>query len=97
LAAALLPWPKTDRTSVFAQYTILVQDRDSLQAKLEEQGIPTAVHYPVPMNQQLAYQHLCCPDCTPVAAEIAAQASASVQMFRDSLRSLSLSLSLSLS
>jgi UDP-2-acetamido-2-deoxy-ribo-hexuluronate aminotransferase len=25
------------------------------------------------MNQQLAYQHLCCPDCTPVAAEIAAQ------------------------
>jgi len=67
----LLPWPKEDRTSVFAQYTLRVQDRDSLQAKLKDQGIPTAVHYPVPLNEQPAYRHLCCPDCTPVAQQIA--------------------------
>lgn len=67
----VLPWPKPDRTSVFAQYTLRVQDRDRLQAKLKEQGIPTAVHYPVPLNEQPAYRHLCCPDCTPVAQQLA--------------------------
>jgi UDP-2-acetamido-2-deoxy-ribo-hexuluronate aminotransferase len=57
-----LPWPKPDRTSVFAQYTLLVQDRDALQARLHQAGIPTAVHYPVPLNEQPAYAHRCCPD-----------------------------------
>ncbi|WP_338074248.1 DegT/DnrJ/EryC1/StrS family aminotransferase [Halochromatium glycolicum] len=69
--AAPLPWPKPDRTSVFAQYTLRVQDRDRLQAQLKEQGIPSAVHYPVPLNQQPAYRHRCCPDCTPVAQQLA--------------------------
>jgi UDP-2-acetamido-2-deoxy-ribo-hexuluronate aminotransferase len=45
-----LPWPQDDRTSVFAQYTLRVQDRDALQARLHQAGIPTAVHYPVPLN-----------------------------------------------
>ena len=47
---------KQDRTSVFAQYTILVQNREKLQEKLASQGIPTAVHYPIPLNQQEAYK-----------------------------------------
>ncbi|WP_338115189.1 DegT/DnrJ/EryC1/StrS family aminotransferase [Thiocapsa imhoffii] len=68
-----LPWPKEDRTSVFAQYTLLVEDREALQARLKDAGIPTAVHYPIPLNEQPAYAHLCCPDCTPVAAQIARQ------------------------
>jgi UDP-2-acetamido-2-deoxy-ribo-hexuluronate aminotransferase len=68
-----LPWPKADRTSVFAQYTILVDDREALQPKLTDAGIPTAVHYPIPLNEQPAYAHLCCPDCTPVARNIARQ------------------------
>lgn len=62
---------RPDRTSVFAQYTVEVNDRAALQAKLQAVGIPTAVHYPVPLNQQPAYAHLCCPDCTPVAARLA--------------------------
>lgn len=62
---------KDDRTSVFGQYTIFVEDRSTVQAKLSEQGVPTAVHYPVPLNRQPAYAHLCCPDCTP-NADIAA-------------------------
>ena len=69
----LLPWPKTDRTSVFAQYTILTNNREALQLRLNEAGIPTAVHYPVPLNEQPAYAHLCCPNCTPVAQQIAQQ------------------------
>ena len=68
-----LPWPQEDRASVFAQYTLLVQDRDALQARLHQAGIPTAVHYPVPLNEQPAYAHRCCPDCTPVARRIARQ------------------------
>ena len=50
---------RTDRTSVFAQYTVFVKDRDGVQEKLKQLGIPTAVHYPVPLNEQPAYRHLC--------------------------------------
>jgi UDP-2-acetamido-2-deoxy-ribo-hexuluronate aminotransferase len=69
----LLPWPTDDRTSVFAQYTLLVQDRPAVQERLHAAGIPTAVHYPIPLNRQPAYAHLCCPDCTPIAARISQQ------------------------
>jgi len=62
---------RPDRTSVFAQYTILTGDRETLQKKFDELGIPTAVHYPIPLNEQPAYKHFCCPECTPVAALIA--------------------------
>lgn len=64
---------RPDRTSVFAQYTLLTDERDLLQKQLAEAGIPTAIHYPVPLNEQPAYKHLCCPDCTPVAQKIAKQ------------------------
>ena len=62
-----------ERTSVYAQYTIRAPNRESLQARLAESGIPAAVHYPVPLNEQPAYKHLCCPDCTPVAQQLARQ------------------------
>jgi UDP-2-acetamido-2-deoxy-ribo-hexuluronate aminotransferase len=56
---------RSDRTSVFAQFTVFVDKRESVQVKLKEAGIPTTVHYPVPMHLQPAYQNLCCPDCCP--------------------------------
>jgi len=62
---------RPDRTSVYAQYTVLVSDRDEMQKRLSEVGIPTAVHYPVPLNEQPVYNHLCCPDCTPIAENMA--------------------------
>ncbi|MDO4998496.1 MAG: DegT/DnrJ/EryC1/StrS family aminotransferase [Neisseria sp.] len=40
--------------SVFAQYTIRVKNRDAVQNELKKQGIPTAVHYPIPLNKQPA-------------------------------------------
>ena len=64
---------RSGRTSVYAQYTVFVPDRDALQKRLSETGIPTAVHYPVPLNEQPAYKHLCCPDCTPIAQQMAKQ------------------------
>lgn len=40
--------------SAYAQYTIQVENRSDVQAKLKEAGIPTAVHYPIPLNKQPA-------------------------------------------
>jgi UDP-2-acetamido-2-deoxy-ribo-hexuluronate aminotransferase len=48
---------RPDRTSVWAQYTVLVGGRDRVQEKLKALGIPTAVHYPRPLHQQPAYAH----------------------------------------
>lgn len=62
---------KPDRTSVFSQYTLLSSQREALQMCLADAGIPSSVHYPIPLNEQLAYQHLCCPDCTPFAKQAA--------------------------
>ena len=62
---------RPERTSVYAQYTVMVDSRAELQKRLTEAGIPTAVHYPLPLNEQPAYKHLCCPDCTPVAQRLA--------------------------
>lgn len=50
---------RQNRTSVFAQYTILVDDRDQIVKRLAEHGIPTAIHYPAPLNKQPAYADKC--------------------------------------
>jgi len=38
--------------SVYAQYTIAVEDRDSVQQQLQAKGIPTAIHYPLGLHEQ---------------------------------------------
>ena len=48
------PHIEAHNVSAWAQYTIQVQDRDLVQTKLKERGIPTAVHYPIPLNKQPA-------------------------------------------
>ncbi|HFG1611404.1 TPA: DegT/DnrJ/EryC1/StrS family aminotransferase [Vibrio cholerae] len=40
----------------WAQYTIRVKDREKVQLKLQSAGIPTAVHYPIPLNKQPAVE-----------------------------------------
>lgn len=40
--------------SAWAQYTVRVDDRDAVQEKLKAAGVPTAVHYPIPLNKQPA-------------------------------------------
>jgi UDP-2-acetamido-2-deoxy-ribo-hexuluronate aminotransferase len=46
---------RPDRTSVYAQYTVMTPRRDRLQEELKRRGIPTAVHYPIPLHKQPAY------------------------------------------
>ncbi|WP_081742240.1 DegT/DnrJ/EryC1/StrS aminotransferase family protein [Pseudomonas sp. FGI182] len=40
--------------SAYAQYTLIVQDRQRLQNGLREAGVPSAIHYPIPLNKQPA-------------------------------------------
>ncbi len=46
---------RPDRDCVWAQYTVMVDDRARVQSALQAQGIPTAVHYPKPLHHQPAY------------------------------------------
>lgn len=62
---------KPDRTRVHAQYTILLPRREEVQARLQKSGIPTAIHYPVPLNRQPAYSALGPSLATPVSDQIA--------------------------
>jgi UDP-2-acetamido-2-deoxy-ribo-hexuluronate aminotransferase len=41
--------------SVYAQYTIEVQGRDALASSLKSKGVPTAVHYPIPLHMQSVF------------------------------------------
>jgi UDP-2-acetamido-2-deoxy-ribo-hexuluronate aminotransferase len=48
------PYIEPHNTSAWAQYTIRSESRDVLQEKLNTAGIPTAIHYPIPLNKQPA-------------------------------------------
>ena len=50
----ILPMIESHNTSAWAQYTVRVNNRDALRTRLQELGIPTAVHYPLPLNKQPA-------------------------------------------
>jgi UDP-2-acetamido-2-deoxy-ribo-hexuluronate aminotransferase len=54
----ILPVVQENRTSVFAQYSIRVKNREELQTKLATLGIPTAVHYPLPLHMQECFEYL---------------------------------------
>lgn len=58
LAQEQLPWLASGCTSVYAQYTIRIQARDEFVARLNKAGIPTAVHYPMPLHLQPAFASL---------------------------------------
>lgn len=54
----VLPFVEENATSAWAQYSIRVQNRDKVQAQLKEKGIPTAVHYPMPLHLQECFAYL---------------------------------------
>ena len=47
-----------DRNSVFAQYSVRIKNREAVAAALNAKGIPTAVHYPMPLHLQEAFASL---------------------------------------
>ncbi len=56
---------RPDRSTVYAQYTVAVDNREKVVTELKRVGVPTAVHYPVPLNEQPAYKGLCRGAATP--------------------------------
>jgi UDP-2-acetamido-2-deoxy-ribo-hexuluronate aminotransferase len=68
-----LPTVRPDRNSVWAQYTVLVDDRDGVQHRMRALGIPTAVHYPLALHQQPAYRALGADASYPVSEYLAAR------------------------
>lgn len=71
-----------DRSCVWAQYTVFVEQRAPLQKELEQRGVPTAVHYPLPLNRQPAYAELC-PSFPMPASDFAAERVMSLPMSAD--------------
>jgi len=62
---------RPEREGVWAQYTVFVPRRAQLQARLQAQGIPTAVHYPKPLHRQPAYPVAAnCPVSEQVAEQV---------------------------
>jgi UDP-2-acetamido-2-deoxy-ribo-hexuluronate aminotransferase len=53
-ANCVTPWLAPGSTSVYAQYTIQVSDREAVVKALHDRGVPTAVHYPVTLDRQPA-------------------------------------------
>ena len=49
-----IPLVLEHNVSAWAQYTVSVTDRDEFMETLKGKGIPTAVHYPLPLNKQPA-------------------------------------------
>ena len=67
-----LPVIRAYNRSVFAQYTIRVQNRDLVARSLREQGVPVAIHYPYPLHKQPVYED-CQQQVFPVAETAAAE------------------------
>ncbi|MCB2262813.1 MAG: DegT/DnrJ/EryC1/StrS family aminotransferase [Candidatus Thiosymbion ectosymbiont of Robbea hypermnestra] len=67
-----VPYIEPHNRSVYAQYTIQVPQRDAFAARLQEAGIPTAVHYPLPLTSQpaLADPHAEVPHATAAAERV---------------------------
>jgi UDP-2-acetamido-2-deoxy-ribo-hexuluronate aminotransferase len=52
------PFIAPDCTSVYAQYTVEVSNRAQVEERMKARGIPTAVHYPVPLHLQPVFADL---------------------------------------
>jgi UDP-2-acetamido-2-deoxy-ribo-hexuluronate aminotransferase len=62
---------REDRDSVYAQYTVLVEERQEVQKRLKARGIPTTVHYPIPLHRQPAYSGSRTHDQCPASVRLA--------------------------
>lgn len=74
------PVVRKDRTSVWAQFTVRVEQREEVIEALGDAGVPTAVHYPMPLHLQPAYKDLCRISGSLKNAEVAAASVLSLPM-----------------
>ena len=66
------PYIEPYNLSVYAQYTLLVENRVAVQGRLRDMGIPTAVHYPITLNLQPVFKYIEKPEGSfPIAEDVA--------------------------
>lgn len=53
-----LPQTLEGNTHIYHQFSIQVPERDDFQAYLREKAIPTAIHYPIPLHKQPAFNDI---------------------------------------
>jgi len=69
-----VPSMPADVRSAWAQYTVRVNDRDGVAARMRAEGVPTAVYYPRALHQQPAYAHCPRPEMgLPVSETLASE------------------------
>ena len=54
----VLPYVNARCESAWAQYSVRVKNRDEVQDKLKKAGVPTAVHYPLPLHLQECFAYI---------------------------------------
>ncbi len=65
-----MPTIADGNTHIFHQFSIKVPQREDFQAYLKERDIPTAVHYPIPLHKQPAFQKVGRSMGVPIAEEV---------------------------
>ena len=53
-----IPFVEAFNTCVYAQYTIEVEQSEIFETRMKALGVPTAVHYPLPLHLQPVFEHL---------------------------------------
>jgi UDP-2-acetamido-2-deoxy-ribo-hexuluronate aminotransferase len=71
----VVPYIPEYNTCVYAQYTIRVNDREAFCQNMQKIGIPTSIHYPLPLTKQPLLQNMPCaqislPHTERAAAEV---------------------------
>lgn len=64
------PFIETHKTNIYTQYSILFDNCDTAAKQPIAQGVPTAVPYSVPLNQQPVYKDISEGVATPISDEI---------------------------
>lgn len=77
------PYIADKNTSVYAQYTVQVGNREVVEKKFVKAGIPTAVHYPIPLHMQPAFVEFDYKEGDFIIAEAAARGVMSLPMGPD--------------
>lgn len=52
------PFTKEGRTNVYGQFSVRIKNREAVSKKMNELGVPTAVHYPRPLHMQECFAYL---------------------------------------
>lgn len=77
----ILPTAAAYGTPVWHIFLVQVENRDAVASYLNEQGVATGLHYPLPLHQQKAYRHLNLPEGSLHVTEAVAKRLLSLPMF----------------